>query len=142
MNDEQNILISARCCKVQVDQVAQSNFSQFDGSVMYTKMHYIILLLLFTCVDSRPKKFQFKLQFHNFGAKFKLIKTQASFFTIVRFFQPSFLCNPTVAALSLCFTNEVMLSFAGTHPLSAVYTNKEFLISKVCCFNSVLYEIK
>jgi hypothetical protein len=75
IRSRQNILISARCLKVQVDQVAQSNFSQFDVSVTYTKMHYIILLLLFTCVDSRPKHFQLKLQFHNFGAKFKLIKT-------------------------------------------------------------------
>ena len=50
--------------------------------------------------------------------------------------------SPKLAALSLYFTSEVMLSYAGTHPLAVVYTNKEFLISNVCCFNSVLYEIK
>ena len=32
--------------------------------------------------------------------------------------------SPKLAALSLYFTSEVMLSYAGTHPLAVVYTNK------------------
>ena len=45
IRSRQNILISVRCLKVQVDQVAQSKFSQFDVSVLHCALYNSVIIV-------------------------------------------------------------------------------------------------